>query len=56
MTFTFEIIYYSKILFQVVIFKNSNFESFKQSHDKMTKTKVLDLDEFYNFYIDDFFS
>ena len=41
MTFSAEIIYYLKMLFEVAIFLNSNFELIKQSHEKMAKIIVV---------------
>ena len=49
MTFTFEIIYFSKMLFEVVLFKIQILNHSKKSHENMTKMKVPDFDEFYNF-------
>ena len=49
MTFTFEIIYFSKMLFEVVLFKIQILNHSTKSHENMTKIKVVDFDEFYNF-------
>ena len=49
------------ILFRNIV-SSCHFSKFKfyiiqtKSHDKITKIKVVHLYEFYNFYIDDFFS
>ncbi len=57
MTFSVEIIQYLKMLFEVVIFSNLNSNYFKKNiYRKMTKIKVIDLDELYNFVVDDLFS
>jgi hypothetical protein len=56
MTSLAEIIWCFKILFEVIIFWNPNFELFKQVSDgEMTKIKVIDLDDFFNIVVDDFF-
>jgi hypothetical protein len=47
--------YYDKILFEFILklkFKITEMNS----DEEMTKIKVVDLDDFYNFYIHDFFS
>ena len=49
--FSSDIIWCLKILFELFIFWNSNFELYKQSHEKFSKIKVEGLDEFYNFYV-----
>ena len=55
MSFPFEIIYYLKILFEVVIFLNSNSNgSKKRFYRKMTKIKKLNIDKLYNFVVDNF--
>ena len=56
MSFSAEIIYSFKILFQVEIVWILKFESFKQSHmTNLTKIKVVHVDELYNFYVYDIF-
>ena len=55
-TFSAEIIYCFKILFEVVIFGNSNFKLIKtKSHKKMTKIKIVELKKLCNFIVDNFF-
>jgi hypothetical protein len=56
MTFSFEIIYGPKILFVVLIILNPFFLNCKTTSDgKMTRSKVVDFDETYNFLVESFF-
>ena len=56
MTFSFETIYGPRILFEALKFWNSIFQIVQTALDaKMTKTKVVDLDEIYNFIVDNYF-
>ena len=54
--FSFETIYGPRILFEVLKFWNSIFWIVQTTLDgKTTKTKVIDLDEIYNFVVDNYF-
>ena len=55
MTFSAGIIYYFKILFEVVIFEIQIWIVQTKSDGEMTKIKVVDLDEFYKFVVYDVF-
>ena len=56
MTFSFENIYGPRILFEALKFWNSIFQIVQTTLDgKTTKTKVVDLDEIYNFVVDNYF-
>ena len=57
MTFSFENIYGPRILFEALKFWNLIFQIVQTTLDgKMTKTKIEDLDEIYNFEVDNYFS
>ena len=56
MTFSFETTYGPIILFEALKFWNSIFQIVQMTLDgKTTKTKVVDLDEIYNFVVDNYF-
>jgi hypothetical protein len=56
MSFLSEIMYYTKILFEITMFSNSNFEFIQtNSYRETTNTKVVDIYDVYNFVFDEFF-
>ena len=56
MTFSFETIYGPRILFEALKFWNSFFWIIQMALDEeMTKSKVVELDEIYNFVVDNYF-